>query len=231
MLINMPNKDIRTNGYVIRRTNYGEADRIINIITPVGKMSAIARGVRKEKSKLAGNIELFSLIDFSILFSNNEMGILTGAKMLRYYGNILKSFDKMELAGLVLKKISIASDSSDNSEYYRIVEQCLIALDGDVDLKIIEMWFLLNLAKAMGEEVNLYRGPDGSRLEPGNWYNYDIIEGCFVADIDGIYNADTIKLLRILSSSNINVIMRIKGIDKILDTSLKLVRIMTRITR
>ena len=28
--------DIRTYGYVLRRTNYGEADRILNIITPKG---------------------------------------------------------------------------------------------------------------------------------------------------------------------------------------------------
>ena len=58
--------DVRTLGYVLRRTNYGEADRILNIITRQGKISAIAKGVRKSKSKLAGNIEIFSLIDFNI---------------------------------------------------------------------------------------------------------------------------------------------------------------------
>ena len=59
-------QDIRTLGYVLRRTNYGEADRILNIITPEGKISAIAKGVRKEKSKLAGGIEMFSRIDLNI---------------------------------------------------------------------------------------------------------------------------------------------------------------------
>ena len=51
---NTPDNYLRTFGYVLRRTNYGEADRILNIITPSGKISAIAKGVRKEKSKLAG---------------------------------------------------------------------------------------------------------------------------------------------------------------------------------
>ena len=51
--------DIKTLAYVLRRTNYGEADRILNIITPNGKISAIAKGARKEKSKLAGGIEMF----------------------------------------------------------------------------------------------------------------------------------------------------------------------------
>ena len=47
--MNTQNKDVRANAYVLRRTNYGEADRILNLITPFGKMSAIAKGVRKEK--------------------------------------------------------------------------------------------------------------------------------------------------------------------------------------
>ena len=34
---NIQNNDIRTFGYVLRRTNYGEADRILNLITPKGK--------------------------------------------------------------------------------------------------------------------------------------------------------------------------------------------------
>ena len=48
----MQSKDIKTCAYVLRRTNYGEADRILNIITPLGKMSVIAKSVRKEKSNL-----------------------------------------------------------------------------------------------------------------------------------------------------------------------------------
>ena len=54
-------KDLRTKAIVLRRTDYGEADRILQLLTPSGKRSVIARGVRKEKSKLAGGIELFSV--------------------------------------------------------------------------------------------------------------------------------------------------------------------------
>ena len=54
-------KTIRTKAIVIRRTNYGEADRILQLLTPdYGKVSVMARGVRREKSKLAGGIELFA---------------------------------------------------------------------------------------------------------------------------------------------------------------------------
>ncbi|HRQ86596.1 MAG TPA: recombination protein O N-terminal domain-containing protein, partial [Candidatus Saccharibacteria bacterium] len=49
-------KTERTRAIILRRTNYGEADRILQLLTPEGRKSAIARGVRKEKSKLAGGI-------------------------------------------------------------------------------------------------------------------------------------------------------------------------------
>lgn len=51
--------DLHTRAIVLRRTNYGETDRILNLLTPEGKKSVLAKGVRREKSKLAGGIELF----------------------------------------------------------------------------------------------------------------------------------------------------------------------------
>lgn len=56
-------KTTRTRAIVLRRTNYGEADRILQLITPEGRQSVMARGVRREKSKLAGGIELFAVSD------------------------------------------------------------------------------------------------------------------------------------------------------------------------
>ena len=46
---------------VLRRTDFGEADRIVNLLTSEGKISAIARGARRQKSKLAGGIEIFAV--------------------------------------------------------------------------------------------------------------------------------------------------------------------------
>ena len=228
MSISTANKDIRTHGYVIRRTNYGEADRILNIITPSGKMTVMARGVRKEKSKLAGSVELFSLTDFVIHFGKGDMGVLTGARMLNYYGNILKSFDRMELAGQILKKISIAADSSDNSDYYNIVDQSLRALNDGMRINIVEGWFWLNLMKAMGEEANLYRDSNGEKLLEQNRYNYDVAEGCFAMNPNGLYGADEIKFLRLLSSADLSVITRVKNVDKVLDSAMGLVRILAK---
>ena len=81
--------DIKTIGYVLRRTNYGEADRILNLITPVGKIAVAARGVRKMKSRLAGGIEPFTRSEFQIHRGRGELGVLTGAKMQKFHSHIL----------------------------------------------------------------------------------------------------------------------------------------------
>lgn len=229
MSTSIANNDIRTLGYVIRRTNYGEADRILNLITPIGKIAVIAKGVRKEKSKLAGSVEMFSLTDFTIHKGRSEMGVLTGAKMLKYYGNILKSFERMELAGQVMKKISSVAESSDSPEYYRIVDQSLFALNDNVDVKLVESWFLLNMLKAMGDEVNLYRDAKGEKLCVENKYSFDTMDNCFVIDMNGLYGADEIKFLRLLVSSDLNVVRRVKDLDLILDDTLKLARVMAKV--
>ena len=77
----MSSQDLKTQAIVLRRTNYGEADRILNILTPQGKMAVMARGVRKEKSRLAGGIEMFCLSDIVVHQGRSEFAILTSAKM------------------------------------------------------------------------------------------------------------------------------------------------------
>ena len=64
----MAGTTVKTEAVVLRSIRYGEADRIITFITPDrGKVKGIAKGVRKQKSKLAGGIELFSVSDISFI--------------------------------------------------------------------------------------------------------------------------------------------------------------------
>lgn len=208
---------IRTFGYVLRRTNYGEADRILNVITPLGKISAIAKGVRKEKSKLAGGIEMFSLIDFNIHKGKSDLGTVIGAKMIKYYGEILKNYDRMEVAAGFLKKISLASESSDSEEYFNILGQGLVALNSQLDLKLIESWFLLNLARASGEEINLYRDINGEKLEVSKRYDWSKEESAFFERENGEFSADDIKLLRLMITNDFDTIKKIKVSNSMID--------------
>lgn len=57
----------QTEGVVIRRINYGEADRIVTLFTKRhGKLRAIAKGVRKLTSRRRGHLEVFNRVNVSV---------------------------------------------------------------------------------------------------------------------------------------------------------------------
>ncbi|MBQ9484658.1 DNA repair protein RecO [Candidatus Saccharibacteria bacterium] len=216
--------DTKTLAYVLRRTNYGEADRILNLITPNGKISAIAKAARKEKSKLAGGIEMFSLIELNIHQGRGEIGVVTSARMLKYYDKLLADYARMELASFILKKINQAAEGSDSEELFKITDQSLAGLNKGMDLKLVESWFLINLLKNMGEEINLYRDLDGDKLDANLHYDWDGIEQAFIKNEHGDFGANEIKLLRLMSTAGLTVVNRIKDIETMLPTIEKVVK-------
>ena len=220
--------DVKTLAYVLRRTNYGEADRILNLITPGGKMFAIAKGVRKEKSKLAGGVEMFSLVELNIHQGKSEMGTVTSARMLKYYKSLVTNLDKMTLAGEILKKINRASEGAANVEYYHITKECLDGLDEGTDMRVIEAWFLINLLKASGEEMNLYRDVNGNKLMADLHYDYDVMEKAFVPRDDGNFGAEEIKIMRLMSTADLNLVSRIKNLKTWIDKILNLLKNMVK---
>ena len=216
--------DVKTLAYVLRRTNYGEADRILNLITPAGKMSAIAKGVRKEKSKLAGGVEMFSLTLLNIHKGKGDLCLITSAKMQKFYSKILSDLRKMELGSMILKKISLAAESSDSPEYFKITDTSLAALNDDVNADLVESWFLINLAKVMGEEINLYRDADDKELDAKKKYHFDFYEKVFVNQENGEFGVEEIKLMRMMATMDLKIITRVKNVEMLIPKILNLVR-------
>lgn len=216
--------EIKTLAFVLRRTNYGEADRILNLITPNGKMSAIAKGARKAKSKLAGGIEMFSKVELIIHPGRGELGVVTSARMLKYHGGILADYEKMELAAWVLKKVSLLAEGTENPEYFKIVEQVLSELDNGTNVSLVESWAILNLKKAMGEEVNVYRDKDDKKLAVDGRYSWDAMEMVFDKNENGDYSADEIKMLRLMLGAELKIVKRVKGSEAMMPKILGLTK-------
>ncbi|MBR3256254.1 DNA repair protein RecO [Candidatus Saccharibacteria bacterium] len=225
MRTNTITKDYKTLAYVLKRTNYSEADRILNLITPSGKVAAIAKGVRKEKSKLAGGIEIFSLIELNLHVGKSEFAIVTSSRMIKYYGNILKDYNRMELAGIVLKKINHLAEHSDNPDYYKITDQCLVELNNDTSLELIRNWFAFNVLKASGEEVNLYRDTNGEKLSAGDFYDWDVGQSAFSRSQTGIYGANEIKMMRLMSTASLATVKKVKSYDALMNKITDFIRI------
>src|SRR3990167_7023064 len=124
----------KTKAIVLRRTNYGESDRILQLLTADGhKVSTIAKGVRKEKSKLAGAIELFCESEVTIHQGKSEMGVLTSARVSEVMGDIVKDYERLQFGYEILKKIGRLSEHTHEPLLYDVV---LIGLQSLNDLKI-----------------------------------------------------------------------------------------------
>lgn len=214
-------KDTRTKAFVLRRTNFGEADRIINFLTEQGVVACIAKGVRKEKSKLAGAVELFTLSEITVHEGlNNKLGILTSAKMLEHYQNIVYKLPELELASLIMKKISAVAENSSGPEYFNLLKQVLAALNAGVNPELVETWFWFNFAKTSGEQINLVKDVEDKKLDPFLTYVWDSTESALRPQRGGNVGAEEIKLMRLILSSDLKTVSRVSNVVPKLPTIL-----------
>lgn len=210
--------DLRSEAIVLRRVNYGESDRILTFLTPTGKVSALAHGVRKEKSRLAGGIELFSVTEIVVHQGHANLATLTSARMLNFYGNILASLPRLELASACLKKIERFAEQTDNPEFFTILEQVLAGLNHGYDNLLVQTWFNFQLLRASGEELNFLRDVFGQDLQSDLRYHWDFTEQALCPDPAGPISAREIKLARILWSHKLCAVHNIENITEILPT-------------
>ena len=215
---------IKTRAYVVWRTNYGEADRIISLVTPLGKFSAMAKGVRRPRSKLAGGIEMFTRSEVVLHAGRGELMTLTSAKMERYMGRIVAELSRMELAGVILKRVGMAAEDSDNPEFFEILDQSLAALDMGAEVVTVEAWFWLNLAQARGEQVNLHRDNAGEPLSSDLRYLWSVADDALTVREGGAIDASAIKLMRLMLAAPLSVALRVKGAEKYMPEIIKIAR-------
>ena len=82
-----PKSLYRDEGVVLRTQKLGEADRIVTVLTRRhGKVRAVAKGVRRTKSKFGARLEPFSHVDLQ-LYTGRNLDIVTQAESIRSYGN------------------------------------------------------------------------------------------------------------------------------------------------
>lgn len=208
---------VRTRAIVLRRTNYGEADRIVQLLTPEGKRSVMARGVRREKSKLAGGIELFAITDVVIQEGKGDLGILTSARLVQFYRHILEDYDTMQLGYEFIKQVTKASEMVDEPEWYEVLAEVLMALDAHlIPRQLVETWFYLRYGALLGHELSLFHDVDGKKLEAGARYAYDVSEQGLRPSARGELTGDHVKFLRLVAVKPLKVLAQVGGIEGIL---------------
>lgn len=207
--------NLTSRAIILRRTNYGEADRILTILTPEhGQQAVIAHAVRRERSKLAGGIELFAICELGLVRSSSNtdgMWTLTSSRILTFYDQIMTNYDRLQFGYEVIKRIANLSSVIESPVLYSVLQQALAVLNNlRIDLRLVKTWFYLQLARLQGSELNLATDSNGMKLVEGVSYDYEIGEKMLVyVEQGGRFTTEVIKLLRLLDSNPAAILTRL----------------------
>lgn len=218
---------IVTKGIILTRTNYQEADRVLSILTPdYGKVSALAKGVRKSKSKLAGGVELFSISEIGFIKGKGTLATLTTARLLVHYDRIVQDINRTMLGYELLKLLNKVTEDEPGREYFELLQELFKALDdSDISEDLIRLWFYAQLLREAGHTPNLRTDSSKQQLAPEGNYHFTHDEMHFTAHPEGMFLADHIKLLRLSFSNNTpRGLHKIQGADELITTCMQLVR-------
>lgn len=139
-------RSVTDEGVIIKRLNIGEADRLITLFTKShGKVTVIARGVRKLSSKRAGTLELFNLIKAQIVKGRGELDTLAEIQAISTFKPWRKHLGRVTLAYQMCEAVDkLTADHQPHSQVFSILVTALSQIGNlKKDWKLsIESWLL-----------------------------------------------------------------------------------------
>jgi len=217
----------KTRGIIIRRSNFGEADRLLVIFTErFGKIKAIAKGARKQGSKLAGNLELFCLTNF-IFAEGRNLDIVTEAEIINCFFKIrnnLKSINSSFYLAEVIDKLSEEREA--HPDVFHLLLNTLVKINYLPD-KIVLPYFEINFLANIGYQPELNKCLDcGKKITPGK-NGFDFNEGgllCETCNRNAAKISDeAIKVLRLFLKHDIKLLEKLKLSDQTNDELIDIV--------
>lgn len=219
-------KQLETAGIILRRIDYGEADRIITFLTKdFGKIRAIAKGVRKQKSKLAGGIELFSVSELYLIKGKGDIDTLVSTRLLKHYGVIVTDLKRTETAYDMLKTINKVIEDNAGGEYFPVLNESLAALDNKaIPIVLSELSFKMRIMQLLGHVPQFTVDSKGQPLDENAQYEFDYEAVSFVAKPDAPFDKNHLKVLKLLAHNTPQAMAAVQGIRKYSDQLGPLIR-------
>ena len=209
----------RTEAIIVRRTDFGEADRIVTLYTAAyGKVRAVARGVRRPRSKLGGSLELFSHTEAQ-LARGRDLDIITQAEIVRAYHHLRDDLWRTSLACYAAELIDRLNEIQQPSPpLFTLLRDTLGYLDegGSAEAMVMRR-FETQLLGLLGYLPELYRCTTCSeRLQPGRLYYSEASGGALCSDCGpGQQRArpvsvSAVKTLRLLAQKSLDYTTRLQ---------------------
>lgn len=209
---------------VLNKKDIGEADRFYTFYTlEYGKIQAIAKGVRKSKARLAGQLENFSHVNLSVARSRGT-GKVTGVIAENYFPSIRGSLEALllsfELARIAEK---LTEPESPDKKIFEIILSYFKAVDSLVDrfsesgLRIIALGAIFKLLDQSGYRIEVSACAKCGNFLSGSRFRFSPRDGgvlcgkCSADCPDTLpVTVNAIKLIRIFFSNRLSSLSKIK---------------------
>ena len=127
-------RSIRTEGVILRHSDFGEADRLLTVFTRnLGKVRVIAKGVRKAKSRKAGHVQPFSRVQMQ-LARGRDLWILTQAEASEIFSNLREDLALLGYASYLTELLDrFTYEEGEHRALYALLTRSLTRLNrGDL---------------------------------------------------------------------------------------------------
>lgn len=206
-----------TRGIILRRRDLGEADRIVTVYTvEFGKRSLVARGSRKTTSRIAGQLEPFSLVHLFIARTRG-LDIVSQAQAVEIFQHMRSNEVAITVAGMFSELVDwMTPEEQPNPGLFELLQASLTLLDSDRDPALVTIAFELGILRHLGYRPELYRcGVCDRDLEPGeNGFSLETGVVCLTcrprAPSVLPLSLDALKLLRAIDRGQLSAILNLK---------------------
>jgi DNA repair protein RecO (recombination protein O) len=150
-------KFAKTAAIVLKQIPLGEADRLVTLFTASdGKIRAIARGVRRPRSHMAGHLE--PLVYCQVMVTHGRtMDTISGVETLQSFVDLRRDLEGTTLALVCLEQVdALTPEGQSNYPILVLLLETLKLLEGGEKDKLIS-YFNLRLLQHLGYMPELYQ--------------------------------------------------------------------------
>ena len=149
-------RNYQTEAIIIKKIKLGEADRILSLYTPhLGKMRAVAKGVRRPRSKMAGHLELLTHSQVSLARGRN-LDTVTGSQTINSF---LPLKSDLQLTSYALYAVELidqfTADNVENYPLFQLLLETMHNLCQGNNNELVLRYFELHLLNLVGYRPQL----------------------------------------------------------------------------
>ncbi len=146
----------KTEGIVLKSMEYQEADKIVTIYTKdYGKITAIAKGVRKTKSKFGSSLEILTYSTF-LFYKGKNLDIVSQTEILESFFSTSKEVIKFAFAANCVEVVNkLTEDREINIVLFNLLKEALHYLRESNDPKLLTLSFKWQTISILGYRPSL----------------------------------------------------------------------------